>query len=134
MSDQGTFSLVEIDARCGGKTWPAGEVLSNYMIRKYKGTDDLKGKKIVELGSGTGFVHFPRSRTNFQTGRVTIDLVVLIYSLAMAKEIDLDDGIIYITDQENMVDIMTANINLNHTISRIKACELDWHVLDDKYL
>ena len=25
------------------------------MIRKFKGTDDLRGKKIVELGSGTGY-------------------------------------------------------------------------------
>lgn len=47
----------------------------------------------------------------------------------MAKEIDLDDGIIYITDQQNMVDIMTANINLNSTIiSHIEACELDWYL------
>ena len=49
-------------------------------------------------------------------------------SLAMAKEIAIDDGTIYITDQATMVDIMNANINLNHTISRIIACELDWYV------
>jgi len=41
--------------RCGGKTWPAGEVLANYMIRKYKGTAGLQGKRVVELGSGTGY-------------------------------------------------------------------------------
>ena len=46
-----SYSLIN---RCGGKTWPAGEVLANYMIRKFKGTDHLKGKTIVELGSGTG--------------------------------------------------------------------------------
>jgi len=40
---------------CGGKTWPAGEVLANYMIRKYKATNELQGKKIIELGSGTGY-------------------------------------------------------------------------------
>jgi hypothetical protein len=51
----------------------------------------------------------------------------LMVRLAMAKELDLDDGIIYITDQENMVDIMTANIDLNRTISNIQACELDWY-------
>jgi len=49
-------------------------------------------------------------------------------SLAMAKEMAVDDGpTIYITDQANMVDIMNANINLNHPISRIIACELDWY-------
>jgi len=46
------------DGRCGGKTWPAGEVLANYMIRKYKGTEDLKGKTIIELGSGTGLAFY----------------------------------------------------------------------------
>jgi hypothetical protein len=40
--------------RCGGKTWPAGEVLANYMIRKFQGTDQVTGKTVVELGSGTG--------------------------------------------------------------------------------
>jgi len=46
----------------------------------------------------------------------------------MAKEIDLSDGIIYITDQQNMVNIMNANINLNSPIiSHIQACELDWY-------
>ena len=44
----------------------------------------------------------------------------------MAKELDLEDGIIYITDQRNMVQIMQRNISLNKTISRIEASELDW--------
>jgi hypothetical protein len=44
----------------------------------------------------------------------------------MAKELDLGDGVIYITDQENMVSIMSANIGLNQAKSRIVACELDW--------
>jgi len=52
----------------------------------------------------------------------------------MAKEIDLDNGIIYITDQQNMVDIMNANIDLNKTISRIEACELDWYSHPDYFL
>ena len=51
----------------------------------------------------------------------------------MAKEIDLDNGIIYITDQQNMVDIMNANIDLNKTISRIEACELDWYSRPDYF-
>ena len=47
-------------------------------------------------------------------------------SLAMAKELDIGDGMIYITDQHNMIDIMNANINLNVFNSEITACELDW--------
>src|SRR5271155_747749 len=45
----------------------------------------------------------------------------------MAKEIEMGEGTIYITDQANMVDIMNANIELNSLISRIIACELDWY-------
>ena len=45
----------------------------------------------------------------------------------MAKEIDLSNGIVYVTNQENMVGIMSANIELNRTVSRIEACELDWY-------
>jgi len=44
----------------------------------------------------------------------------------MAKELDVGDGMIYITDQQNMIDIMTANIDLNNLRSRITPCELDW--------
>lgn len=49
-------------------------------------------------------------------------------SLAMVKELDLGDGILYITDQKNMVDIMSANIVLNENISQIEASELDWYI------
>ena len=47
----------------------------------------------------------------------------------MAKELDLGNGIVYITDQKNMIDIMSANIALNETISQIDAYELDWYSL-----
>lgn len=42
-------------AGCGGKLWPAGELLSRYMIRT---NDEYNGKftNILELGSGTGLV------------------------------------------------------------------------------
>lgn len=41
-------------AGCGGKLWPAGELLSRYMIRRGVGNY----KNIVELGSGTGLVGY----------------------------------------------------------------------------
>jgi len=47
----------------------------------------------------------------------------------MAKELELGDGVVYITDQQNMVDIMSANISLNIAISSIVAAELDWLLL-----
>jgi hypothetical protein len=39
---------------CGGQIWPAGELLTKYILRKYKGTDNLRGKRILELGAGGG--------------------------------------------------------------------------------
>lgn len=39
-------------AGCGGKLWPAGELLSRYMIQTGIG----KATNILELGSGTGLV------------------------------------------------------------------------------
>lgn len=39
---------------CGGQIWPAGEMLTKYLLRRYKGKDWLKGKRIVELGAGGG--------------------------------------------------------------------------------
>lgn len=41
---------------CGGQIWPAGELLGKYLLRRYKGTDGLRGKRIVELGAGGGLV------------------------------------------------------------------------------
>jgi len=48
----------------------------------------------------------------------------------MAKELDMGDGVMYITDMEAMVNIMTANISLNQSISRIEARELDWYFVE----
>lgn len=39
-------------AGCGGKLWPAGELLSRYMIRN----GIHNATNILELGSGTGLV------------------------------------------------------------------------------
>lgn len=54
---------------CGGKVWPAGELLSRYMIDAKNDTESLAHQivweeskkrkiKIVELGSGTGLVGY----------------------------------------------------------------------------
>lgn len=46
--------LVDAGPGCGGIAWPAGEVLSNYLV--HKGSDYLKDRCVLELGSGTGLV------------------------------------------------------------------------------
>lgn len=42
------------EAGCGGKLWPAGNLLSTYMI--HRGLNDAQN--ILELGSGTGLVGY----------------------------------------------------------------------------
>lgn len=51
--------LLDVTNGCGGKIWPAAQVLGAYLTGR---RDELearwKGKKVVELGSGTGLVGF----------------------------------------------------------------------------
>lgn len=48
---------VDAGPGCGGIAWPAGEVLSRYLCWKHaQDATYLKGKKVIELGSGTGLV------------------------------------------------------------------------------
>jgi predicted nicotinamide N-methyase len=85
---------------CGGQLWPAGMVLSKYMLRKHK--DDLAGKEIVELGAGGGLV-----------------------GLAVAIGCKVDTTL-HITDQEPMFELMRRNIALNSLQSRVSASIYDW--------
>jgi len=52
--DIGVTLKVDAGPGCGGIAWPAGEVLSRYIIRQ--GRDYWRGKRVLELGSGTGLV------------------------------------------------------------------------------
>ncbi|PGG97967.1 hypothetical protein AJ79_09022 [Helicocarpus griseus UAMH5409] len=85
---------------CGGKLWPAGVVLSKYMLRKHK--SDLRGKSIVELGAGGGLV-----------------------GLAVARGCAIDSPI-YITDQIPMFSLMQSNIKLNGFSDIVHPAVLDW--------
>lgn len=53
---RGISVALQVDAGpgCGGIAWPAGEVLSRYIV--YQGRDYWRGKRVLELGSGTGLV------------------------------------------------------------------------------
>ncbi|CAN6647159.1 protein-lysine N-methyltransferase Efm6p [Trichomonascus vanleenenianus] len=85
---------------CGGKLWPAGDLLARYMIRR--GTDDVKN--ILELGSGTGL-----------TG----------LAIGMHEQ-HRDDLSIWITDIERLVPLMEKNIELNNLDKIVKARTLNW--------
>ncbi|KAJ8588755.1 hypothetical protein M405DRAFT_874209 [Rhizopogon salebrosus TDB-379] len=88
---------VDASPGCGGIAWPAGEVLSSYIT--FRGTGYLRGKRIVELGSGTGLV-----------GLVAGAL----------------GGTVWITDQAPLLDIMRQNVMLNNLQSQVSVCELNW--------
>jgi len=86
---------VDASPGCGGIAWPAGEVLSAYIARR----GSLKGKKVLELGSGTG-------------------LVGLVAGALGAT--------VCITDQAPLLEIMHRNVAINDLASRVSLAELNW--------
>lgn len=117
---------LDMSTGCGGKIWPAAEVLGAYIAGKYSspGTKqnvgsnagynnhnfDWRGKCIIELGSGTGLVGY------------------LVHALS------LPDCKIWVTDQDAMLPLMRENLHLNFPTSStsssgdafVKVAELDW--------
>lgn len=93
----------DLQEGCGGQLWPAGMVLSKYMLRQH-GSGSLRGKSIVEIGAGGGLV-----------------------GLAVALGCEMDEGQkIYITDQVPMLALMEKNIALNGLGQRVVAGVYDW--------
>ncbi|KAJ1020691.1 hypothetical protein NDA16_004083 [Ustilago loliicola] len=126
---------LDMSTGCGGKIWPAAEVLGAYIAAKYshpeegngkedegeankgynKNNFDWRGKAIIELGSGTGLVGY------------------LVHALS------LTNTRIYVTDQDAMLPLMRENLLLNFPTSSsndtstntttngfITVAELDW--------
>lgn len=90
--------LVDASPGCGGIAWPAGHVLSNYLV--HRGPSYLQDRHILELGSGTGLV-----------------------GLVAAK---LGASKVTVTDQLPLLEIMQRNINLNSLGQIVVSKELDW--------
>lgn len=88
---------------CGGQLWPAGMVLSKYMLTYHK--NGLSNRHILEIGAGGGLV-----------------------GLAVARGCDLDSakGKMLITDQEPMLTLMQRNIALNKLSNKVEAIVYDW--------
>ncbi|KAF3388489.1 Protein-lysine N-methyltransferase EFM6 [Penicillium rolfsii] len=85
---------------CGGQLWPAGMVLSKYLLSQH--SKDMAGKSVVELGAGGGLV-----------------------GLAVARGCEVGMPI-HITDQLPMFKLMKDNIALNKLESKVVASILDW--------
>ncbi|KAI8934468.1 hypothetical protein NX059_009196 [Plenodomus lindquistii] len=85
---------------CGGMLWPAGMVLGKYMLRKHQ--SDLADKVILELGAGGGLVGL---------------------AVAMGCKVQ---GMLHITDQEPMFDLMKRNVSLNGLNARVMPSIYDW--------
>ncbi|KIW31748.1 uncharacterized protein PV07_03346 [Cladophialophora immunda] len=93
----------DLQEGCGGQLWPAGMVLTRYML-KYHRAGSLRGKSVVEIGAGGGLV-----------------------GLAVALGCELDDEQkIYITDQIPMFALMRKNIALNNLEEKVVAEVYDW--------
>ncbi|KAK7205794.1 putative methyltransferase-domain-containing protein [Myxozyma melibiosi] len=116
---------------CGGKVWPAGELLSRYVIDAKDDESSLahgpvweqsreRKVQIVELGSGTGLVGLALANA---------------YKTKFGKT-ESDAGLdIVISDQINMMDLMTENIKLNNQEDIVTADVIDWgKPLDEKYV
>ncbi|GAC93002.1 hypothetical protein PHSY_000563 [Pseudozyma hubeiensis SY62] len=115
---------LDMTTGCGGKIWPAAEVLGAYIAGKYSSPPlpgsaegkatvnagfnnhnfDWRNKRIVELGSGTGLVGF------------------LVHAL------HLSNCTISVTDQDVMLPLMRDNLQLNFPSSTdsISVDELNW--------
>ncbi|KAL9934501.1 hypothetical protein V8E36_006957 [Tilletia maclaganii] len=97
---------------CGGRIWPAAEVLGAYLARDpERWRTRWAGKDVLELGSGTGL------------------LGLLCARMGLGKRV-------FITDQDAMIKLLQRNLELNEEVAKLEgrpglltACavaELNW--------
>ncbi|OAD79887.1 hypothetical protein PHYBLDRAFT_105709 [Phycomyces blakesleeanus NRRL 1555(-)] len=93
----------DLSGGCGGKTWEAADIMIEYLLWKKSQSDTFfDGKRILDLGSGTGLV-----------------------GLAVASAFP---GVQHmtLTDQIPMMELMKQNILLNGLERKVDAQILDW--------
>ena len=69
----------------GAVVWPAAHVLAKYMEKRFDSANSLKGKRVIDIGSGTGC-----------TGLIAAIL----------------GGIVTLTDQDSVRALLEANIEM----------------------
>ncbi|WOO79427.1 Protein-lysine N-methyltransferase EFM6 [Vanrija pseudolonga] len=94
---------VDAGPGCGGIAWPAGEVLTRYIAHRHaRAPEHLRGKTVLELGSGTGLVG--------------------LAAAMLEPEAD-----VWVTDQDILLDLMRQNAELNLPgAGNIHVEELSW--------
>ncbi|KAI9269267.1 putative methyltransferase-domain-containing protein [Phascolomyces articulosus] len=94
---------------CGGRIWEAATVMIDYLLWKNKQVEYtlFKGRKVLELGAGTGLV-----------------------GLALALGCSNLDNMV-LTDQIPMMNLMQQNIQLNRVQDKVEAKILDWGEFED---
>jgi len=96
----------DLQEGCGGQLWPAGMVLSKYMLQYHK--TGLQDKTVVEIGAGGGLVGL---------------------AVALGCELGLPEHgnrKLCITDQIPMLALMKKNIALNQLEGKVDARVYDW--------
>ncbi|KAE8233177.1 hypothetical protein CF326_g1787 [Tilletia indica] len=87
----------DVSGGCGGRIWPAAEVLGAYLARSPEvWRAKWEGKQVVELGSGTGLLGLLCARMGL-------------------------GGMVWITDQDAMLDLMQRNLKLNEEVAHAEG-------------
>ena len=119
----------DLKGGCGGQLWPAGMVLSKYMLREHR--EDLEDAVMYVIFASldpatifTSNVPYSRSadecRLELGAGGGLVGLAVAIGCKFKAP--------LYITDQINMFELMEQNIALNKLQSRVVPLVWNWYV------
>ncbi|BEI80123.1 hypothetical protein CcaverHIS002_0106520 [Cutaneotrichosporon cavernicola] len=102
LGTNGVRLKVDAGPGCGGIAWPSGEVLTAYLAhRQASAPEHLRGKKVLELGSGTGLV-------------------------GIAAALLEQSAEVWVTDQAVLLDLMLVNAALNVKGGNLHVAELNW--------
>lgn len=118
---------------CGGQTWPAGMVLSKYLLRE-KQLASLRGKSMFVRRTtrvsrlSDGLINLCRLELGAGSGLVGIAIALGLSRNKDDASVDAVPGYtVQLTDQAPMLPIMQRNIALNDlTDATVTADILDW--------
>ncbi|CCF37131.1 hypothetical protein CH063_08546 [Colletotrichum higginsianum] len=128
----------DLASGCGGQTWPAGMVLTKHMLRYHRAA--LKGARMlvtllhpIPLSSATIPAPLP------PPGAIRNVLPLLhvhhrlelgagggLVGLAVALGCELQQTPLYLTDQDEMFELMGRNTELNNLQNKVKPFVLNW--------